>query len=766
MPARSRSHHKVTVKAAPGSFVTLAAVDNGVLQVSDFKTPDPYHHFNAKKALEVNAYDMYPLLFPELRARLSSTGGDGDLETNKRSNPMPAKRIKIVSYWSGIQKANAGGEADFEFDIPQFSGELRLMALAYKNESFGNSESSITVADPIVLSAALPRFLSPKDTVSVPVTITNTTDKASSATAKLSITGPIQIIGSNTQTVSLGAHSEGRAVFTVVASPAVSVGKIIVDVNSMGEKFSDETEISVRPASPLQIETGSGTLSGGGSQRIDINTSNFISGSADYQLVISRSPAMELGKQLRYLIQYPYGCTEQTVSVAFPQLYFDDLAEQMRGEKTAASPANYNIQEAIRKIKLRQLYNGGITLWDGEGTEHWWASVYAAHFLLEAQKAGFDLDKSMIDGLLDYLNKKLKNRTTILYYYNQKEQKKIAPKEVAYSLYVLALAGKPNVAVMNYYKANPQLLSLDSKYLLSVAYAVAGDKQRFKEMLPASFAGEVSVAQTGGSFYSDIRDEAVALNALIDADPGNAQIGVMAKHVADKLKQRNWVSTQECAFSFVALGKIARAANKATVTAEVKVNGKVVGTAADKTLKLTAKQLGGGAIEIVTKGVGRLYYFWQSEGISTTGDYKEEDNYIRVRKKFYNRKGKILSGNTFNQNDLVIVQLTLENAYSTRVDNIVISDPLPAGFEIENPRTKEIPGMDWIKDASSPTALDLRDDRINLFVDLEKTRQTYYYAVRAVSPGVYRMGPVSADAMYNGEYHSYHGTGVIRVVNR
>ena len=763
---RSRSHQKVTVKAAPGSFVTLAAVDNGVLQVSDFKTPDPYNHFYAKKALEVNAYDMYPLLFPELRARLSSTGGDGDLETNKRSNPMPAKRIKIASYWSGIKKANAGGEADFEFDIPQFSGELRLMALAYKNESFGSSESSVTVADPIVLSAALPRFLSPKDTVSVPVTITNTTNKSSSATAKLSVTGPVQIIGSNTQTVSLGANSEGRAVFTVVASPTVSVGKIIVEVNSMGEKFSDETEISVRPASPLQIETGSGTLSGGGSQRIDINTSNFIPGSSDYQLVISRSPATELGKQLRYLIQYPYGCTEQTVSVAFPQLYLDDLAEQMRGEKTAASPANYNIVEAIRKIKLRQLYNGAITLWDGEGTEHWWASVYAAHFLLEAQKAGFDADKSMMDGLLNYLNNRLKNRETILYYYNQKEQKKIAPKEVAYSLYVLALAGKPNVAVMNYYKANPQLLSLDSKYLLSVAYAVAGDKQRFKEILPSSFAGEISVAQTGGSFYSDIRDEAIALNALIDADPANVQIGMMAKHVADKLKQRSWFSTQECAFSFVALGKIARAANKATVTAEVKVNGKIVGTAADKALKLSAKQLGGSAIEIVTKGAGRLYYFWQSEGISTTGDYKEEDNYIRVRKKFYDRKGRVLSGNTFNQNDLVIVQLTLENAYSTSVDNIVITDLLPAGFEIENPRTKEIPGMDWIKNASSPAALDVRDDRINLFVDLGKTRQTYYYAVRAVSPGVFRMGPVSADAMYNGEYHSYHGAGVIRVVSR
>jgi uncharacterized protein YfaS (alpha-2-macroglobulin family) len=135
-----------------------------------------------------------------------------------------------------------------------------------------------------------------------------------------------------------------------------------------------------------------------------------------------------------------------------------------------------------------------------------------------------------------------------------------------------------------------------------------------------------------------------------------------------------------------------------------------------------------------------------------------------VRKRFFDRNGRALSGNTFKQNDLVIVQLTLEKTYSTNIDNVVITDLLPAGFEIENPRTKDIPGMDWIKDSDAPTAMDVRDDRINLFVDQHSMKQVYYYAVRAVSPGVYRMGPVSDDAMYNGEYHSYNGAGTVRVV--
>ena len=761
---RSGTQQKVTVKAAAGSYVTLAAVDNGVLQVSDFKTPDPYNYFYQKKALQVNAFDLYPLLFAEVRAKLSSTGGDGDLDMTKRVNPMPAKRVKVVSYWSGIKKTDGSGEANFEFDIPQFSGELRLMAVAYKGQSFGGAENTMMVADPIVISTALPRFLSPGDTVQVPVTLSNTTDKSASVTASITTEGAVKVIGGNNQTVSLNAKSEGRALFSVVADPVIGIAKVMVNVNGMGEKFTDATEISVRPPSTLQKVTGSGAITAGSTQKINIGLSDFIPGSTDYSLVVSRSPALELGEQLRYLVQYPYGCTEQTVSSAFPQLYYGDMADLMQLNKQNKMNANTNIMEAIRKIKMRQLYNGAVTLWDGEGKEDWWATIYSAHFLLEARKAGFDIDNSLLETMLNYINNKLKNREMITYYYNRDQNKKIAPKEVAYGLYVLALANRSNVPAMNYYKATPSILALDSRYLLSAAYAIAGDKKSFTTMLPSSFAGEVSVPQTGGSYYSDVRDEAIALNALIDVDPGNAQIGVMAKHVSDKLKTRRYLSTQERAFAFLALGKLARAANNSTASAEIKVNGKTIAKVDNGQWKGDREALKGNNVEIVTKGTGRLYYFWQAEGISASGAYTEEDSYLKVRKRFYDRFGNALTGNTFKQNDLVIIGISLERSFSTPVENVVITDLLPAGFEIENPRTKEIPGMEWIKDAASPAALDVRDDRIHFFVDAYNNKQTYYYAVRAVSPGQYKMGPVSADAMYNGEYHSYHGAGVIRVV--
>ena len=759
---RSRTHQKVTVKAEAGAMVTLSAVDNGVLQVSDYKTPDPYTFFYQKRALEVYSYNLYPLLFPEIRGKMSSTGGDGyDLE--KRTNPIRNNRVKLVSYWSGISQANSSGNASFEFDIPQFSGEVRLMAVAAKNTNLGSADAAMTVADPLVLSTALPRFISPGDTVSVPVTITNTTNKNASATAQLKVAAPLQIAEGGVQTVTVAAHSEAQVMFKMYAGPAVQASKVTVEVDGLGERFTDETEITIRPAASLMKQNGAGFVDGGRTQTVTMGQNYFLPGTTSYSLVVGKSPAIELGSLLQGLVEYPYGCTEQTVSAAFPQLYFADLSELMNFHKAGTVMANANVMEAIRKIKMRQLYNGAITLWDQEGSENWWASVYSLHFLFEAKRAGFDVDNSLLSSLTNYAINRLKSRQTIPYYYNGSMNRQIAPKEVAYSLYVLALMNQPQTSVMNYYKQNSTMLSLDSKYMLSAAYALAGDKASFKQMLPSTFAGEVSVPVFGGSFYSDIRDESIALNCLVDVDPSNNQIVIMQKHIKDKIKARRYMSTQENAFAFLALGKIARAANASTITANIKANGKEIGSMTNKDVRFNSKQITNGQVEITTSGTGRLYYYWVAEGIGNGVQYVEEDKFIKVRKYFYDRYGRPIAGTTFKQNELIIVAVTLENAYSTTIENIVVTDLLPAGFEIENPRTKDIPGMDWIKDASMPEAMDVRDDRINFFTNLYSTKQTFYYAVRAVSPGSYKMGPVSADAMYNGEYHSYNGAGMIRV---
>jgi uncharacterized protein YfaS (alpha-2-macroglobulin family) len=760
--SRSNRRQTVRVKAAPNSWVTLAAVDNGVLQVTNFETPDPYTYYYQKRALDVQGYDLYPLLFPELRARLSSTGGDGTNDMSKRTNPMPAKRIKILSFWSGLRKTDGSGNAEFSFDVPQFSGQVRLMAVGLKEERFGSAEGTIQVADPVVISTALPRFLSPGDTALVPVTLTNTTTRSSTGTATLSLNGPLQLAGPASQTVSLAPNSEARAYFRVIAT-TLGIGKVTVKVSALGEGFTDVTELSVRPPSTLQKRSGSGSLTAG-TQRIAIPSADFLGGSASWQLLVSRSPVVELADQLRWLVQYPYGCSEQTVSSAFPQLYYGDMAALVNDRGDRRNNANTNVLEAIRKIKMRQLYNGAITLWDGEHDEDWWVTVYAAHFLLEARKAGFDVENSLLEPMLGYLQTKLKTRNYITYYYNRTQTRRIAPKEVPYSLYVLALAGRPNVSAMNYYKANAGLLALDGKYLLSAAYAAAGDKKAFAAFLPQSFSGEASVQQTGGSFYSEARDEALALNALLEVDPANAQVPQMAQHVSARLKTQRYLNMQERVFSFLALGKLARSTASADAAAEIRVDGRTAARVTTGAWKGTGKQLGSGAIDITVSGTGRMYYSWVAEGISRSGAYTEEDSYVRIRRSYFDRNGARINGNSFRQNDLVIVALTVEKAYSNDIDNLVLTDLLPAGFEIENARTKELPGMDWIKNSSEPTELDVRDDRIHFFVNLSNNVQTYYYSVRAVSPGTYRQGPASADAMYRGEIHSYNGGGTIRVL--
>ena len=762
--SRSNTKQKIRKKSSPNTPVTLAIVDNGILQVTNYQTPDPYAFFYAKRALAVRSYDIYPYLFPEIGSETSQAGGD-DMNLEKRVNPLTNKRIKLVSFWSGILKTNNNGTAEYEIDIPQFSGELRIMAVAYKAKAFAASEASMKVADPVVISTALPRFLSPRDSVTVPVIITNTTDKQTSCTATLEVSGPLQVIGEKSKKTRLNGNSENEVLFTVYARPEIGEGKIEVTVQALDEKFLNTTDITVRPASPLLKENGSGVVKTGTTAKISMDNSRYIPSSVDNKLIVSKSPMVQFNNCLEYLVRYPYGCVEQTVSSAFPQIYFNDLARELLKDARGEDPnPAYNVQAAIDKLKAMQLYNGAMTYWPGGGIETWWGSVYAAHFLLEAQKAGFDVEQRMLDLLYKNLKSKLKKRHFITFYYNYNQKRQIIPKEVAYSLYVLALAGEPDISTMNYHKSNLQDLCLDSRYLLAGAYALTGDKEKYRQIVPSAFEGEKANSSFGGSFYSYLRDEAISLNVLLEVDPDNSQIGLMAKHVSEALRTQRYLNTQERTFGYLAMGKIARIAGGTDVKVNIKANGKVIRTMNNNTVTLDTKQLEGTEFVLESEGTGKYYYFWEIEGISADGSYLEEDNYLKVRKTFYDRYGGAISTNRFKQNDLVMVEIAIASGPSQSVENVAISDILPAGFEIENPRLTELPsGMRYPHSRSYPEYLDVRDDRLNLFVTATPTVRYYYYLVRAVSPGVFQMGPVGADAMYNGEYHSYNGAGVIKI---
>ena len=788
-PSTSRSHtyQTVEVTTAPGAQVTLAIVDEGILQRKGYATPDPYGYFYQKRALEVSAYDVYPFLLPELGS--SSTGGDaGDLA--RRTSPVPSRRVQLVAEWSGVLTADASGKVRYRVRVPQFSGALRIMAVAYKDDAFNSAESTMKVADPVVISTALPRFLSPGDTIDVPVTLTNTTNQLIAVKVNKQLTGPlvsaerlterngvdgISVKGRvEEETVSLRPNAENKVVFRVAAQQAIgnaSVKILAVGLKGVAETFTETIEIPVRPAAPLEKRNGSGVVAGGATVPLNL-TNDFLPASQRSQLVLSRSPLTEFSKDLRYLLQYPYGCLEQTVSAAFPQLYYGDLAATLQQKTGAAAKnqrynPNYNVQEAVRKIESMQLYNGSLSYWPGGDYDNWWATAYAAHFLLEARQAGFAVNKTTLDKVLGYMQFRLKKRETEPYRYfdvnNIAREKTIAKKEIAYSLYVLALAGRQDAVALNYYRANRAELAQDSKFLLACTQGILGNQRQFRELLPAQFGGETAAGRAlDGSFYSPIRDEGVVLNALLATDPTNPQVLVLARQLSRQVKQAAYLNTQETAFALLALGKIARQNAKSTATGALFSDGKSIGSFTGQ--DFTVGNVANHNLSLRAAGRGNLYYFWEASGISPTTPVREEDSYLKVRRQFLTRDGRPLGAPTFAQNDLVVVKITIQTANAAgEVKNVAITDLLPAGLEIENPRIGAVREIDWAKDAATPDYLDVRDDRLNLFTTATGAPKSFYYMARAVSKGTFKLGPVSADAMYNGEYHSYNGAGVVRV---
>lgn len=765
--SRSNQTQKIKIKTSPGAMVGLAVVDEGILQVSQYKTPDPYSFFYGKRALEVKSYDLYPYLFPEI-ASGGLTGGGADLSSKlaSRINPLNNDRVELVSFWKGVAKADNNGEIIHEIDIPQYSGDLRIMAIAFSNDAFGSGRKNMKVADPIVISPGIPRFLSPGDSLFMPVAISNTTDEEIKASVTISSEGLVKTNGKSSENVTFSGGKESMLYYKLYAQNDIGQGKIQVKVDASGDEYLHNTSITVRPNSPLLKLTGSGVIKGSTTKKVETEDLDFIPSTINRKLVVSKSPMVEFTKDLSYLLRYPYGCLEQTTSQGFPLLYYSNVSKSVSNSKEhEAKNANYIVKEAIKRIYLMQLYTGGFTYWPGRGTESFWGSVYATHFLVEARRAGYDVDADVLSKALSYLKKRANEKRVIDYYYTYLKKRPIYPRGNIYSLYVLALAGETQLSTMNFYLSKQDFLSTDSKYLLSAAYALSGDASKINTIIKTRFTPESTIRSTGGSFYSPLRDEAIALTALLDVDPENDEIPIMAKHVSESLKSNRWFSTQERAFSLIALGRISKEAERSNMNADVMVDGQKVAEYKNtkEPLTVSGKDLAGD-VSVSTNGDGTLYYFWETEGMSKDGSFVEEDSYLKVRRTYYKETGGVADLSNIKQNDRLIVKLSISNIFDKKIDNIVITDMLPACFEVENPRIGALPNYRWIKDQSTPDHSDFRDDRVHLFTDLNYGRvKNYYYVVRAVSKGEYNLGPAAADAMYNNEYHSYSGGGKVKV---
>lgn len=764
----SKTKQTISLKTEPGrkTEMTIAVVDEGIMQVRNTASPDAYKYFYQKRALETLPADIYPFLMPEYGIRKSSAGGDMMAAMQKRINPLTNKRVHLVSFWSGILTPDANGEANYTIDIPQFSGSLRVMAVAWNNNSFGSAVHNIRVADPLVISSSLPRFFSPGDTLIMPVTFSNTTAKSVLLNPEIKLTGPLSVIETPASALSVPPNQEGRAVYRLVAQRQTGSASVEIMARVSGKTFSEKTEITIRPPASLQKVSGFGVVEPGKKSEISLHY-NYIPSSVSSKLIVARSPVVQFADQLQYLLDYPYGCAEQIISTAFPQLYYTDLVRQIKNKPGGVVNISVNIRAAINRLQTMQRYNGALAYWPGGNEENWWSSVYAAHFLIEARQAGYEVPIALLDGLTGYMQARVKQHPESEYWFYQTPTRyvkhRLASRENLYSLYVLALAGNADLSSMNYYKSKPEALTDDGRYLLASAYLIIGDRRSFQALLPSAVS-QNAVRETGGSFSSYIRDQALALNALVGSDPNHPQVQIITRHLSEALRKEKYLSTQERAFAFLALGKVMKQQHQGEFTAAVKAGNKTYELRnEDKTILASGDV---SAFEITMSGNGKLYYFWESEGITSDGSFRQEDSYLQVRKSFFDRFGRPAQSNTFNQGDLIVVKITLSNIERNRIDNIAITDLLPAGFEIENPRLTALPGLEWIKDQAGYDYMDVRDDRIHFFTSVAANPIHFYYMVRAVSPGKFIMGPVMADAMYDGNYRSYHGAGVVTVVRK
>ncbi|MBK8944036.1 MAG: alpha-2-macroglobulin family protein [Ignavibacteriae bacterium] len=744
-------------------YVTIAAVDEGILQIKNFVTPNAYNFMYADRPLNVESYDLYSLLLPEVISKKSSTGGDElASQLKKRVNPVTSKRYKLLSYWSGIKKTNSNGEVKINLPIPQFNGELRLMALVYSGPKFGSADKSIKVSDDLILESQIPRFLSSNDKIVSNISLVNTTNKKSNVKIKASVSGPIEVISEKNKTVEINPNSTATVQFNLSAKNEIGNAKIIFETEGLA-KIKEEINIGIRPASPLVVESGSGEIKAG--DKLEINLPNyFIKSTQSSTLTISKLPVIKFAKQLKYLLGYPYGCVEQTVSKVFPQLYFGDIAKNINPKLFENNNSIFFVNEGIKKLESMQLYDGSISYWQGSNESNFWGTVYATHFLVEAKKAGFYVDENVFSKLISYLGRKVKEKNIVdyvTYSNNQKTIIKIAQKEIIYALYVLALTNKGDISTMNYYKAMPQLLTNDTKYLLAGAFALMEKRNSFAELIPNNFNEEKTERLSGGCFDSNIRANAIMLNVLLEVDPSNLQIPIIVKYLSQN--SENIYSTQETSFTFLALGKALKSQTKSDLQVDVISNGKNLGTYKNSDITISNNNLHLGKININAKGEGRVYYFWNTEGISTKPDVKIIDSQMKVRRTYYNYKTKNeITNNKFIQGDLIVCKISLTGGQRS-AENIVISDLIPAGFEIENPRLSTSTNFNWEnKNPLYVQYMDVRDDRLILFTNLNANKTNdFYYMLRVVNKGEYQLPVIAAEAMYDREYHSFNGNGKV-----
>ena len=741
MPKKLRPEQNFTVKVSEKNgkkmTYTIAVVDEGLLDLTRFKTPNAWDDFYTRQALGVKTWDIFDDVIGSYSGSVNQVfaiGGDGEANGKKAKK---ANRFKPVVMTLGPFTIGKNKSKSHTIKMPKYIGSVRTMVVSGDNfaPAYGNAQETTPVKKPLMVLASLPRKLSPGEKVTLPVTVFAMENKIKNAKISLKLSKGIKVIGKQTQHVSFSKPDEKMVNFQLDVSDAKGIGKVEVIAEGNGERSSYEVEIDVVNPNPITNKAIDVILDPNGTKTIDFNTFG-IKGSNTAEVEFSTLPAMNFTQRMEYLIRYPHGCVEQTTSSVFPQLYLGeifDLTAQKRQKMTD------NVKAAVIKLGNFQTPSGGLSYWSGGNTANDWGSSYGGHFMIEAEKKGFVLPLTFMSNWLKYQKQAARDWRSNSRYNNTLTQ--------AYRLYTLALAGHADLASMN--RLRESSLSNDAKWRLAAAYAMAGQKEAAKKLSNTANIDFKPYKYDYYSYGSVDRNRAMAMETMLLI--GDKQSLALAKTIAKRLSSKSYMSTQSTSYSLLAMAKMVEKNGGKAMKISYTINGSnenINSKFAVAQRKLIVKK-GANSLRISNNEANTVFVRVLNKGILPLGKEIAEKRNLNVTIVYKDEKGNAIDVSKLKQGTDFMASVTITNDKREYVNNIALTEIFPSGWEIVNTRFTDYGNVK----SSSANFTDIKDDRVNFYFHLNSgSSKTYNVLLNASYLGKYYLYGVQAEAMYDDDF--------------
>jgi alpha-2-macroglobulin len=757
----------IDVKAPDGepreASFTIAAVDEGICMLTQFQTPDPLSYFSALRKHGFVNYDLYALLMPETDTSMdtvrSHTGGDIAMLLRGRLNPVRSRRFRPVALWQGSQMTDSNGQARVTFDVPEFTGSLRLMVVASSGDTFGSAGTQVRVARPLTVLSSLPRFMAPGDAAELPIELHYNGTGAMSGTLAITAVGPVRVDRAGPVDLTLQAGERQTLDYVLQAADAVGAATVMIRADFGDEAFVEEIELPVRPVAARSTFHSAFVVAPGERKTIPFDQ-RLLPGSETYKMQVSATPEVKYSGALAYLLTYPHGCLEQTVSTAIPLLYLADIPND---GALVVGDSRPMIEHGITRVLSMQLANGNFGYWPNSGEVYAWGTTYALDFLLQARAAGYAVPEDRLasswQALGQYLARPMVDAANVG---SSAWQHDAAIR--AYICQVLAQAGQARHDWTARLLEQGAHLQIDTRLRLVLALAEGGRRRDAWTLLENILDIPLSdVRETSGALVSPVRTAALRLLAWVQLAPADARAWAAMADLDRQLDLQRWHTTQDSGMALLAMSRFLAAAPAQERSFSALLQQGNQRWMVDSVDGGTQRVFPDGApVRITNHGPGPIYVASLVSGISMDA-LAAEDKGLLVRREYFNMDLSPLQENRVKQGELLLVRLIVKTA--SIAEHVVIEDLLPAGLEIENANlaTSQQTGWRNVQNTLPVRHADVRDDRLVIFAGKFEGVQQYHYTVRAVSPGTYQLPHVSAEEMYDPGVSSRSGAGVMVV---